>query len=138
MKIMIDLNVLLDVVQKRQSHYQASAQTLDFALRNQCGCLSSHVLTTCYYLVAKYADQETAEELIDWLLQNFTIIPANKETFLLARCLNFTDFEDAVVSACAEEQHCDYIITRNSKDFKRSHVQALSPAEFLARINPIV
>ncbi len=29
MKIMIDLNVLLDVVQKRQPHYQASAQLLD-------------------------------------------------------------------------------------------------------------
>ena len=132
MKVMIDLNVLLDVVQKRQPHYQASAQILDFALKNQCGSLSSHVLTTCYYLVVKYASQQPAEELIDWLLRNFSIIPANKETFLLARCLGFKDFEDAVVSACAEEHHCRYIITRNSKDFTRSHVQALSPTEFLA------
>ena len=132
MKIMIDLNVILDVVQKRQPHYQTSAQILDFALKNQCGSLSSHGLTTCFYLVKKYASQKAAEELIDWLLQNFTIVPANKETFLLARCLNFKDFEDAVVSACAEESHCRYIVTRNSKDFIQSHVQALSPAEFLA------
>lgn len=132
MKIMLDLNVLLDVVQKRQPHYQASAQILDFALKNQCGHLSSHVLTTCYYLVMKYAQQQTAEEFIDWLLQKFTIIPANKETFLFARNLKFKDFEDSVISACAAEHHCNYIITRNSKDFNRSPVQALSPAEFLA------
>ena len=130
--MMIDLNVLLDVVQKRQPHYQASAQLLDFALRNQCGSLPSHLLTTCYYLVMKYTNQQKAEDLIDWLLQKFTIIPASKETFLFARSLKFKDFEDAVVSASAEEHHCHYIITRSSKDFSQSHVQALSPAEFLA------
>jgi predicted nucleic acid-binding protein len=51
MRIMIDLNVLLDVFQKRQPHYHASAKLLDFALRNQYGSLSSHILPTCYYLV---------------------------------------------------------------------------------------
>ncbi len=81
MKIMIDLNVLLDVVQKRQPHYQASAQLLDFALRNQCGSLPSHLLTTCYYLVMKYTNQQTAEELIDWLLQKFIISRSVKSPY---------------------------------------------------------
>lgn len=137
MKLMVDLNVLLDVVQNRQPHYEASAQLLDFALRYRCGCLPSHVLTTCYYLVKKYADEQTAEELTDWLLQNFDVLPATKGTFLRARCLNFKDFEDAVVSASAEEHHCDYIITRNSRDFSGSQVLVLSPAEFVARTRSI-
>jgi len=132
MKLMLDLNVLLDVVQQRQPHYAASAQVLDFALINQCGFLAAHLLTTLHYLVAKYADRKQADDLIDWLLQNFSIVPATKTTFLRARTLNFADFEDAVVCAAAEEQRCRFIISRNSSDFKGSTVQSLTPAEFLA------
>ena len=132
MKLMLVLNVLLDVVQKREPHYAASAQVLDFALIDQCGCIAAHLLTTLHYLVAKYGDRQQADELIDWLLQNFTIVPAAKTTFLRARTLNFKDFEDAVVCAAAEEQHCHFIISRNSSDFKGSTVQTLTPAEFLA------
>lgn len=132
MKLMLDLNVLLDVVQQRQPHYTASAYLLDSALRKQSGCIAAHALTTLHYLIAKYADRARADEVIDWLLQNFTVIPAGKATFLRARALNFPDFEDAVVCAGAEESHCHFIITRNSKDFARSSVPALTPAEFLA------
>ena len=132
MKLMLDLNVLLDVVQLRQPHYAASAQVLDFALVNQCGSIAAHLLTTLHYLVAKYGNSKQADELIDWLLQNFSIVPATKTTFLRARTLNFADFEDAVVCAAAEEQRCRFIISRNSSDYKGSTVQSLTPAEFLA------
>lgn len=132
MKLMLDLNVLLDVVQQRQPHYAASAQVLDFALTNQCGCIAAHALTTLHYLVGKYAERTKADELIDWLLQNFTVIPADKSSFLCARAMNLRDFEDAVVCAGAQECRCRYIITRNSKDFAGSSVVALTPAEFLA------
>jgi predicted nucleic acid-binding protein len=130
--LMLDLNVLLDVVQERQPHYAASAQALDFALKNECGCIAAHAITTLHYLVAKYADRSKADELIDWLLQNFTTIPADRATFLRARNLDFPDFEDAVVCACAETLSCQFIITRNSKDFGRASIPAVTPAEFLA------
>ena len=48
MKIMLDLNVLLDVFQKREPHYDASAQVLDFALANNNGCVAAHALTTLH------------------------------------------------------------------------------------------
>ena len=132
MKILLDLNILLDVVQKRQPHYQASAAILDFAIRNQCCCICAHQITTLYYLVNKYAGHQQASELIDWLLQNAMIVPEDKETFLRARVLDFKDFEDAVTSAAAQQQQCQFIITRNGKDFKKSPIPALSPLEFLA------
>ncbi|MDO3379757.1 type II toxin-antitoxin system VapC family toxin [Geoalkalibacter halelectricus] len=129
---MLDLNVLLDVVQQRRSHYRASAAVLDFALKNNCGCIAAHMLTTMHYLVTKYAEKQQADDLIDWLLQNFTVVPADKTVFLRARSLGFSDFEDAVVCASAQEHHCRFIITRNTKDFTQSNNQALTPAEFLA------
>lgn len=133
MRLMLDLNVLLDVVQKRQKHYFASAQVLNHSLTQGNGYIPAHAITTLHYLVNKYSNQNQADELIDWLLQNFTIAPADKEIFLRARILNFPDFEDAVVCACAEQQSCDYIITRNNKDFSKATVGVLTPGEFIAQ-----
>jgi predicted nucleic acid-binding protein len=44
---------------------------------------------------------------------------------------DFSDFEDAVLSATANREKADYIITRNSNDFANSPVKALSPEEFV-------
>ena len=133
MKLMLDLNLLLDVVQQRQPHYAASAHVLNYALEGNNGCIAAHAVTTLHYLVSKYADRRKADELIDWLLQNFTISQISKNTFLRAQVLDFTDFEDAVVCACAEQQHCDYIVTRNSRDFVKASVAVLTPGEFIAQ-----
>jgi predicted nucleic acid-binding protein len=136
MKLMIDLNLLLDVFQKRQPHYNASAQVLDFALKNNCGCVAAHAITTLHYLVTRYAGRQQANELTDWLLKNFTIAPVDQSTFLRARTLYFADFEDAVVCACAEQQHCQYIVTRNNKDFINASIAVTTPTEFLASAIP--
>lgn len=47
---------------------------------------------------------------------------------------NFNDFEDAMLHYCALKFNCDYIITRDSKDFKNSEIPTLTPTEFLASI----
>jgi predicted nucleic acid-binding protein len=133
MKLMLDLDIFLDVVQQRQPHYTASAQVLNYALENNSGCIAAHAVTTLHYLVNKYADSKQADELIDWLLHSFTIAATDESTFLRARILEFADFEDAVVCACAEQQHCDYIITRNNRDFTKATVAILTPGEFIAQ-----
>jgi predicted nucleic acid-binding protein len=133
MKLLLDLNVLLDLVQKREQHYAASAHVINYALKNNCGCIAAHAVTTLHYLVAKYAERKKADELIDWLLLNFSISPVDKIAFQRARALSFRDFEDVVVCACAEQQKCDYIITRNSKDFVKSNIAVLTPGEFIAQ-----
>lgn len=133
MKLMLDLNLLLDVVQNRAPHYDASAQILNHALEKRQGCIAAHAVTTLHYLVAKHADRRKADDLIDWLLLNFTVAPVDRVTLQRARALEFTDFEDAVVSACAEQLDCTCIITRNCRDFARSSIIALTPGEFIVQ-----
>jgi len=48
---------------------------------------------------------------------------------------NIPDFEDSVVSAIANRNEADYIITRNVDDFVKSSVQAISPSDFLKIIS---
>jgi len=49
---------------------------------------------------------------------------------------DFPDFEDCLQDECALENHADYIITRNTDDFKNSSVPALTPADFLQKHRP--
>lgn len=134
MKVVLDLNIILDVVQKRAPFYFTSATVLSKILENEhAGYLPGHAVTTLYYLVQRYADKARADEIIDWLLVHFEIIPQDKVHFVRARTLAMPDFEDAAFVTAAEAARCDLILTRNLSDFARSPVAAMSPEEFLAQ-----
>jgi predicted nucleic acid-binding protein len=132
MQVLIDLNVLLDVIQKREPHYAASGKILGLvAKRKLSGQIPAHALTTIHYIVAKYAGHAKAGQTIDWLLSTLKVIPAGQKEFIRARSLNMPDFEDAVVASLAEAGHCHYIVSRNVGDFKNSRIPAITPEELL-------
>jgi predicted nucleic acid-binding protein len=135
MRVTVDLNVLLDVIQHRQPHYPASAQVLSSIARGDIdGAVPGHALTTIHYVVSKYADRTMAEKAIDWILGDFEVVGEGKEVMLRARGLSMTDFEDAVVAAAAESLRCTWIVTRNVSDFERSPVPAVTPEELLEHL----
>ena len=132
MKVVVDLNVLLDVVQKRDKIYLSSAAVLESVVEKKVqGFIPAHLITTLYYLTARYSSKENADLLIEWILTHFQIGVETKQEFLTAINLGFPDFEDAVVAGVARSQQCGAIITRNIKDFKNSPVQAVTPEEFI-------
>ncbi|MDW7712479.1 MAG: PIN domain-containing protein [Deferrisomatales bacterium] len=134
MRAIIDLNVVLDVVQRRVPRYAASALVLSrVAERHLEGALPSHAVPILHYIVGRFASREKAGELIDWLLRDFDIVETGKTDLVLARNLGFADFEDAIVAACAVRGGCDLIVTRNIADFAKSPVPAWTPEELLAR-----
>jgi predicted nucleic acid-binding protein len=130
--ILVDLNVVLDVVQARAPHYQASADVLDRVVTKQeKGALPAHAVTTVHYLVARFRDRETADQTVGWLLRHFQIATVGERELWRAHSLAWPDFEDAVVAAAAESAGCSFIITRNVKDFKKEILPAYTPEEFL-------
>ncbi len=135
MQIMIDLNVLLDVIQKREPHFAASAKILSLAAKREIsGHIPAHALTTIHYIVTKYAGNTKADQTIDWLLSTLKVVPAGQKEFLRARGLRMPDFEDAVVASLAESGHCQYVVSRNTEDFKNSRIPVVTPEELLALI----
>jgi len=132
MKLMLDLNVMLDVFQERHPYYHASALVISKVLNKEIsGLLPSHALTTIHYITSKYSGKQKADEIIDWMLAHFDVAAADKASFLRARKMEISDFEDGVVASLAELTNCDFIITRNIADFKRSPLDVLTPEEFL-------
>ncbi|HEV7515302.1 MAG TPA: PIN domain-containing protein [Thermoanaerobaculia bacterium] len=129
---MVDLNVLLDVVQRREPFYAASAEVLSRIMdRDATGYLPGHALTTLYYVTRKSAGKERADQVVDLLLATMEIVPEGKPQFLQARSLAFSDFEDAVVASAAASAGCERIVTRNVADFAGSPIPAVTPEELL-------
>ena len=133
MKVLLDLNILVDVFEQREPHYAASAKILSLGIEKTIELLiPGHAPATIHYLTARTIGRAMADEALDWMLASFELAPATREVYLRARALHFRDFEDGVVAAVAEAEHCDYIVTRNLRDFAESPVKAVSPAELLA------
>lgn len=132
MKVMLDLNVLLDIIQHRQPHYADSARVIDAAIRNIVdGSVPAHGVTTLYFVASKHLSRDNAREMLAWLLQHFSIEPATRLTFQTALETDFTDYEDAVVHTLAESAGCDAIITRNVDDFEQASLQIFTPRQFM-------
>ena len=133
MRLMLDLNVLLDVVQRREPFYEASASVVSRAVTGEdSGFLPGHALTTCHYVVRRFSGKHQADDFVDWVLTHLEIVPQDKAQFIRARSLSMSDFEDAAIASAAEVSECDLIISRNVADFEAAPVQVMTPEEFLA------
>lgn len=132
LSLVLDLNVLLDVVQRREPFYADSAAVLDMAFDGIIQAfVPTHVFTTFYYIVRKSSGKAIAESAVDHLLSGLEVIPTGIAELRRARSLAMDDFEDAVIACSAEAAGCAWIITRNAEDFSNSPVPAVTPTEFL-------
>ena len=136
MTVTVDINVLLDVFQRREPHYAASAQVVSMiAAGTLAGVCPAHGLTTLYYLVRRHSSRPDAETALDQVLRHFQIANLDAAGLQEARQLPLADFEDAVVSAVAIATASAFIITRNVGDFAASPVSAVTPAAFLSQFS---
>ena len=98
------------------------------------GYVSSLTFANMMYIMRKELTPEKINEVFRKLKLIFEFADFNSTVLEKAVNMKWTDFEDAVQSAIAEQIDADYIITRNVRDFTKSKVIAFTPTELLARI----
>jgi predicted nucleic acid-binding protein len=132
-RVLIDLNLILDVLQRREPFDLLSARVLASAETGLIeGYIAAHTLTTLFYLIAKDKSHEIAKISLTELMQFLAIAPVNQETIEQALTLPYQDFEDAVQMMSATQVGVQYLVTRNARDFKAGPLPALLPVELLA------
>ena len=125
--------MLLDVLGKREPHFQASAQALNTVKTGKTqGYISGHAVTNIYYILSKQNGRESSRKLVISLLENLQVARVTDAIIRQALTSQMKDFEDAVTSAVAESEKLEIIITRNLRDFAASPVPAMVPADFLS------
>lgn len=134
--ILIDLNILLDVLQKREPFYETSAGLLATVETGRVeGYIAAHSITTLFYLIQKGRSASDARAMITNLLQFLKILPVDQSTIEQALNLDYRDFEDAVQMISAVKNKMDYLVTRNTKDYQPALLPVVQPVDFLSMLS---
>ena len=138
MKILFDTNVILDVLLDREPFSNDAAFLMSLVEKSDViGFMCATTVTTIYYLAAKALGHQTASRHIRTLLNLFEVAPVNRVVLEGAAASKFKDFEDAVIHASAIHAGAEYIVTRNSADFKESRLPVFSPENLIKNLESL-
>jgi predicted nucleic acid-binding protein len=132
---LVDCDVLLDLGFPREPFAEEAAKLLEWCrLHTGRGFLAWHSLGNVHYLLARHHDDALARRFLDGLLSALDVAPASGLAARRALALPMRDFEDALQAVAAEAVGAQVIVTRNTADFRRSPIPAITPVEFLRRV----
>lgn len=135
MHVLIDANIVLDMLEKREPFYESSDKVLALCASKKIkGYIALHSVSNIYYILRKNYSAENRRLLLLGILKFLQAGNVSHES--VCRALerdDFHDFEDCLQDECAAQNHVDYIITRNTDDFSNSIIPAITPADFLKR-----
>lgn len=137
MKIMCDTNVVLDVLLDREPFVQDSYKILSLCEEHRIhGFVSASSISDIYYLTRKYTHStELAYRAIGKLLEIVKVCSVTNNDVLVAYQKKAKDFEDCLLATCAKSIGCDFIITRNKRDFEEFDIPLLTPTELLKQLS---
>lgn len=133
MLILIDTNVLLDVIARREPYVIFSEKVIDLCRQEVInGAIAGHSVLNAMYVLRKNFTLTERKEIFLSLCEFLYVESVDFGKIIQAlKDDDFSDFEDCLQMQCALSLHADYIVTRNVKDFAASEIPAVTPEEFL-------
>lgn len=136
MKVLIDTNIILDLIQSREPFSENASKIINSCVKKENeGYISAHSLSDIFFILRKDKTVEERKALILNLCSFFIVIPEDKN-FYTAVCQNndWNDLEDGLQMKCADFENLDYIVTRDAgKGFNNSPVKVISAENFLIK-----
>ena len=130
--ILLDTDVLIDIALDRRPHSVPASELLD---RIEHGAENAYVawhsVSNLYYIVAPARGGVSTRDFIVELTRFVAVASTDTEAVRYAAELPMADFEDAMQVAAARACGARHIVTRNTKDYERSPIRAVSPREAL-------
>lgn len=134
MKILIDTNIVLDVMLKREPFYKLSVEILSLAKKDDVNeYVSASAITDIYYIACRQLkDKSLAKKLMKELLKIVSVASVSEQEIENALLLEWNDFEDSVQYSVAFLQEMDGIVTRNPHDYEDAKIKIWKPEELLS------
>lgn len=132
--LLVDTNIVIDLLAKRQNFYQEAQELFTLADEKQVNLyISSLTFANTHYVLSKELGSEEARKVLIKLKLLVKTLPLDDRILELALSSDFTDFEDGIQYYTALENNLEIIISRNKKDFKTATLPVLTAKEFLKR-----
>ena len=146
MKVFLDTNIFLEYFERRQQ-YEAVSQLLSAVEDGQLkAVVSAGCIYTLAYLVRTelkrqgiYRPEQTqrVRQTLDIVLSMVTVANISHKRMVSGNSdPAFDDIEDSFQYQCAIENHCDVLLTINTKDFKNAdqqRIEILNPSQFVKK-----
>lgn len=128
MKVFLDANVLIAVLNKEYPLFSRAARILSLTERNGFTLFTSPLcLAISFYFAEKKSGTTHARAKIALLASNLAIAASDAETVKQAITdKRIHDFEDGLTYYSAVRSHCEVIVTEDSDDFYFSEVPVVN------------
>lgn len=132
MRIFLDANILVSVLNKEYPLYTLSSRILSLAGSKRFSLYTSPVcLAIAFYFSEKKSGTQLAKKKIALLIQNLFIAGVDKDVVLQAASNNMVnDFEDGIEYYAAKAAGCTTIISQDVADFYFSDIEILTAGRF--------
>lgn len=135
MKIFVDANVLVSVINKEYPLFTYSARILSLSNHPNYTVFTSPVCLAITWYFAEKKHKKNAREKIRLLCQNLSIAEATKSSvYKTLENSSIHDFEDGLEYYAARENGCDYILTEDRQDFYFSEIRVESCRNFFEKV----
>jgi predicted nucleic-acid-binding protein len=133
MKLLVDTNVVLDYLLRREPFFENAAKILLLSEKGYVKCfVSASSITDIFYIAKReLKDTNTVLGLLEKLLNNIRVATVSEKSIYEALELKWKDFEDSVQFVVGKSVSVEYIITRNLDDFSNNQIKVSSPKDFL-------
>lgn len=131
--IFLDTNFIIDYFIRED--FQGDAEKLmTLEKRANSQFFISYLTVANFAYIMRKMPIDDLKSLIRQICKNFIIISNTETQIQRALDVNTSDFEDLLQYQAALDAQCDYIITRNEKDFSFSEIPVMSPSSFIKTI----
>jgi len=133
MKLFVDANILVSVLNKEYPLFSNTARIISMAGQRGVQVYTTPVcLAIAFYFAEKKHRTQKAKEKIGLLCQHIKIAPVTQDCVTKALAdKQAVDFEDGIQYYAALAQQCDYIITENTSDFYFASIEVMNSKDFL-------
>ena len=136
MKVFIDANILVAVVNKEYPLFTYASRVLSWVTANRHQPVTTSVsLAITYYFAAKKHGMLSAKERLALMADHLIIADCSKtEVMQAATEKKVRDFEDGMQYFAALNAGCTCIVTENVKDYYFSKIDVLTAKDFLLKM----
>ncbi len=133
MKIILDINVIIDALTSREPWNKSAEKIILMGANHIVDMyITASSATDIYYLLRKHLHStETAKQVMSKMYSLMGILEVTGADCIEALASPINDYEDAIVEKVAAGKNIDYIVTRNEKDFQTGKVKAIVPDDFI-------
>lgn len=134
MKIFLDTNILVSVINKEYPLYTYTSRIVSLADHRKYEVFTSPLCLAIAFYFAEKKHKKQAKQKVKLLSERISV--ADITSLLVEKALNnssINDFEDGLEYYAAIENKCSCIITEDSGDFYFSEIEVLNSEAFFGK-----